>query len=212
MLPTARVSRLAAETPDVPLPLAALRLYSFLMRKAMQRIIAFALLCLFLPVLPCSAQKKAEKPENERPAADAHSFEELFQKLERNWIEAVQQKNKDALDALLAPEFIYWTSQAPDKPTARADWLQHSLTRDETGTFSQGAMFIRAFVGSAVVSFELTRSDRAGGKNQVEHYFIVDLWEVNHGQWQVADRYVTTAGKPPCSPDVQTMSIPESSK
>lgn len=168
----------------------------------MRRIAVLALLMLFWSGLACraqaahdSAQSSAEK---NRPASDAHSFQELFQKLEREWTVAVQQQNKDTLDAILAPEFMYWTSEHPDTPTLRDAWLRHALAHGEAGHVSAGEMFIRAFVGSALVSFELTRDDAGGGTHHVEHYFIVDLWVVNHGKWQVADRYTATAGRPPC--------------
>lgn len=168
----------------------------------MRRITAFSLLFLFwLAYGYAERVQQPDKPQaqDDRPASDAHSFQELFQKLERNWIKAVQDKDNTSLDALLAPEFMYWTSQEPERPTPRADWVRHALTNGERGIFTPGVMAIRAFVGSALVSFQLTRSDVVGGKRHTQRYFVIDLWEVNHGKWQVADRYITPAGKPPCS-------------
>lgn len=163
---------------------------------------AFVLLFLcFSFHAPAQQVHTPEKPvaEKDRPASDAHSFQELFQTLERNWIEAVQRRDSDAVDALLAPEFMSWTSEDPENPTPRAEWVQHAFAHVESGTLTPGAMSIRAFVGSALVSFQLTHTDVIDGKQQTQRYFIIDLWEVNHGRWQVADRYVTHAGKPPCS-------------
>lgn len=168
----------------------------------MRRIAVLTLLFLSWSAHTCVAQgvHKSEQSSayDRRPASDAHSFQELFQKLERQWIDAAQAQNKDSLETILAPEFMYWRSEDPDHPIPRAEWLQQALARADTGHLSPGEMTIRAFVGSAVVSFELTHHAPDAGSDQVARYFIVDLWVVNHGQWQVADRYITTAGKPPC--------------
>jgi hypothetical protein len=159
--------------------------------------IVLALLFLLGLASPCTAQRvhkhKPESSEEERPASDSHSFVELFTKLERDWIQAVQKKDKTALDAILAPEFMFRTSENPENPSPRADWMQRALSYD-IRSFSHRTLAIRAFLGVVVVSFLQSQQATIDGKDRSSDYFIVDLWESNHDKWQVAARYIAPAG------------------
>jgi hypothetical protein len=132
-----------------------------------------------------------ESSERVRLASDSHSFMELFTNLEHDWVQALQKKDEVALDSILAPEFMLWTSENPENPVPRAEWMQHALTSCDIRSFGPQKMAIRAFVGVAVVSF--VRQETVDCKDHIGDYFIVDLWEVNHEKWQVAARYITIA-------------------
>jgi len=159
------------------------------MRKAL---LFASMLCLCLPV---QAQRKhkseAVTPESERSAQNAHSFMEMFSKLERDWMLAVQKKDKAALDALLAPEFIERRSTDPAHDVVRVDWMQDSLNNYKLDSFSARDMVIRAFMSEAIVSFVQSRKATAAGADRSGDFFIVDLWVVNHGNWQVAARFIS---------------------
>jgi hypothetical protein len=164
----------------------------------MRRPPMFMLLLLLCLAAPCAAQSAhkhgQETPEKERPASDARSFMELFTKLERDWIQAVQKKDKTALDAILAPEFMLRSSENPENPQPRADWLQHALTSYDIRAFSHRAITIRAFLGVAVVSFVQSQQATIDGKDRTGDYFIVDLWEANRDKWQASARYIAPVG------------------
>ena len=153
-------------------------------------------ICTCLPVLAQTKHKKAkETTEAERPASDARSFMELFTKLERDWLLAVQHKDKQALENVLAPEFILRRSSDPEHPILRANWIQDALNNWDPRTFKQREMAIRAFASNAIVSFVETQQASVNGRNKTEDYFIVDLWVVNHGDWQIAARYLSPIHK-----------------
>ncbi len=161
----------------------------------MRKVLLFAImLCL---CLSSQAQKKHKSetstPESERSAQNAHSFMEMFSKLERDWMHAVQKRDQVALDALLAPEFIERRSTDPGHDVLRADWMQEALNNYKLDSFSAREMVIRAFLGNAVVSFVQSRKVTAAGAgaDRSGDFFIVDLWVVNHGNWQVAARFVS---------------------
>jgi len=132
---------------------------------------------------PSAAQDK------ERPASDARSFEEMFRKLESDWIQATQRKDQAALDLILAPEFTASSSESPENPLSRADWIQRTLTGYDIRSYQHRSMVIRAFVGVAVVSFVQSQKATLDGKDCSGDYMIVDLWEANHNKWQVSARY-----------------------
>jgi Domain of unknown function (DUF4440) len=160
----------------------------------MRRPYFFALLLSLSLAVPGTAQstnrRGQEAPQKEEPASEARSFMELFTKLERDWIQALQKKDKTALDAILAPEFTLRSSENPENPLARADWIQHALTSYDIRSFSHRAMAIRAFLGVAVVSFVQSQQATMDGKDRSGDYLIVDLWEANHNKWQVTARYI----------------------
>ena len=138
-------------------------------------------------------EKEKETNEADRPATDAHSFMELFTKLERDWLLAIQHKDKQALDNILAPEFILRSAGDPEHLVRRADWMEQALNNWEIRSFSDRSMAIRAFAAEAVVSFVHREQATFNGKDATGDYFVVDLWIVNQGKWQVAARYVSPA-------------------
>lgn len=164
----------------------------------MRPLALLALLLLLSPVDLYAAQRGQQqerpKPVEGSPASESRSYVELFTKLERDWIQAVQEKDKTALDAILAPEFMLRTSENPERPQPRADWIHLALTRYDIRSFSQRAMAIRAFLGVAVVSFMQSEHATLDGKDRSGDYLVVDLWEANHGKWQVSARYVAPIG------------------
>jgi hypothetical protein len=166
----------------------------------MRRPYLLVLLLLLSVAVPGAAQNTdrgaQESVSKEAPVSEARSFEVLFTRLERDWIEAVQKKDKNALDAVLAPEFTLRSSEDPENPLARADWIERALTSYEIRSFSHRAMAIRAFLRVAVVSFVQSQQAMIGGKDYSRDCLIVDVWEANHGRWQVSARYIAPVGDP----------------
>jgi hypothetical protein len=162
------------------------------------KIALLLVLALLLPGSTSAQRKKREKepqtPEAERPASEAHSFMELFTKLERDWMSAVQKKDRNALDEILAPEFMVRTAVDPKHPISRAEWMQDMLMNYEIRSYSFSDVTIRAFLGVAIVSFVETQKGTIRGKESSGDWFIVDIWETNHGKWQPAARFVAPTG------------------
>src|SRR5690349_21043508 len=163
----------------------------------MRRVLSFGLIiCTCLPVPAQTKHKKGkETTEAERPASDSRSFMELFTKLERDWVLAVQHKDKEALDNVLAPEFILRRSSDPEHPIARDNWIREALNNWNVRSFSHRGMAIRAFASEALVSFVESQQATINGRESSGDYFIVDLWVINHGNWQVAARYLAATQK-----------------
>ena len=72
-----------------------------------QAVLLVVLLSVAVPVVAQSKHKPEEgKSEEQRPASDAHSFMELFGKLERDWGLAAEKKDQKSLNEIMADEFI----------------------------------------------------------------------------------------------------------
>jgi hypothetical protein len=137
-----------------------------------------------------SRTREKPKDDSNRSAADAHSFLELFIKLEDGCTQAEQKKDKAALESCLAAEFKVISADNPDSSLPRADWMQQALTTDQIQSYNQRSMQIRAFLGVAVVSFVQTQKATCAGKDCSGNYLVVDVWEAVQNKWHIATRYV----------------------
>jgi len=153
----------------------------------------------FLSPLNIAAQRKTHKedvtPEAERTASNAHSFMELFAKLEGDWLGACQRKDRAALEELLAPEFSVRLSSDPEHILTRTDWIENAMVSNRIQSYRDRAMTIRAFLGVAVVSFVRSEGATIGSGNSSNDSLIVDVWEINHGKWQPATRFMAPVEK-----------------
>jgi Domain of unknown function (DUF4440) len=160
-------------------------------RKTLTPLLVFAL----LSPLNIAGQRKTHKenatPETERTASNAHSFMELFAKLEGDWLGACQRKDRAALEELLAPEFSVRFSSDPEHIVTRTDWIADAMVRNPIQFSRDRAMTIRAFLGVAIVSFVRSEGATTGSDDSL----IVDVWEVNNGKWQPTTRFVAPVGK-----------------
>jgi Domain of unknown function (DUF4440) len=150
---------------------------------------------LFSLTVPVVAQSKRNpdnvKSEEERTAADAHSFMELFGKLERDWGLAAERKDQLSLNEIMAGEFIERNAADPENTITKTRWMQERLTNYKLDPLQIRSMTIRAFLGNAVVSFVQRQKATQDGAGQSGEYFIIDVWVANHGKWQVASRFLS---------------------
>jgi hypothetical protein len=157
------------------------------MRRA---VLLAVLLSVAVPVVPQSKHNSEDvKSEEQRPASDAHSFMELFGKLERDWGLAVEKKDQKSLNEIMADEFIERDATDPENTITRTKWMQKRLSDYKLDPLQIRSMTIRAFLGNAVVSFVQKQKATQNGAGRSAKYFIVDIWVANHGKWQVASRF-----------------------
>jgi hypothetical protein len=163
---------------------------------------ALLLALLFSVAVPVVAQKKHKpeeaRSEEQRPASDAHSFMELFGKLERDWGLAAEKKDEKSVYEIMADEFIERDATDPENVITRTKWMQERLSDYTLDPLQIRSMTIRAFLGNAVVSFVQKQKATHNGADRRAEYFIVDVWVANHGKWQVASRFssVVSADRP----------------
>jgi len=162
-------------------------------RRFVKKASLLAILLYLVATVSAQRTHKPEtgKPEAERPATDAHSFMELFSKLERDWGLAVQKKDEGYLDGVVATEFVERDAIDPDHIVTRAEWMESNLRDYVLDPFAIRSMTVRAFLGNAVVSFVQKQKDNPSDHSRGSDYFIVDVWVTNQGKWQVASRSIS---------------------
>lgn len=102
------------------------------------------------------------------------------------WMQAIQAKDRAALEAILAPEFEL-VVPGDAAPTSREEWLRNAIARDWSGfryeslvpriDGDRATVHSRLHFRVAPIPFELD----AG---------IVDTWVRRDGRWQVSARYL----------------------
>lgn len=112
-----------------------------------------------------------------------------FTALEKNWIEAVQKHDTQALDTLLAPNYELRNASTPGVPTPRADSLKQSF---ELPSFqsSIGQMAVHEYGDLMVVSF-MWKIAAPQGSGLAQNVFVVDTWKRVGDSWQVLVRYAS---------------------
>lgn len=155
------------------------------------KVLVFLVVCVCLPVIAQKTHKKESRTDEEnRTASDAHSFMELFTKLENGVALAVQHKDASELDRVLAPEFVVHSAANPEHPTVRADCIRQ-LSNWSLQSYDLHAFAIRAFATETIVSYVQSQRATQQRRDQSADYYVVDLWVVNHGDWQLAGRYIS---------------------
>lgn len=156
----------------------------------MQRTMVWMLL-LFLSCTCVHAQRHREKQRKAGEESNT-TFMKVFAKLERDWATAIQKHDQAALDALLAPEFVYRNGDHAEHVTARSEWLQNDLPNYTVTKYNQALMAVRVFPGDvAVVSFVQSQEGAAGDSKEDGRFLVVHVWVANRErrQWQLAQSY-----------------------
>ncbi|HLW54943.1 MAG TPA: nuclear transport factor 2 family protein [Candidatus Angelobacter sp.] len=114
----------------------------------------------------------------------------LFTGLEKTMLQAVQKKDKNALDGMLSDECFI--SIPKSDPLDCSDWAD-SVT---AGDFALKSFVVRRVSvtdlgDSALVSFERVQQATHGAKNLNGEFFVVDLWRKSGNSWKLASRYVS---------------------
>jgi ketosteroid isomerase-like protein len=104
--------------------------------------------------------------------------------LEKEWATAIEQKDVDTLDRLLAPEF------AGTSPTAHIFMKEDAINDLKKGTYVVEEMkldeiSVNVFGNTAVSFTSQQEKSKYDGKDTSGHYHFTDVWVNRDGQWQV---------------------------
>lgn len=111
-----------------------------------------------------------------------------FTELELSLLEAMQRRDSQRLDQLLADDFEFTVAQQADEAQSREDWLNALRRTSVAEQLQLGPLAIKGFEHIALVSFSLKPKSARGGRGPV---FVVDTWRRSGDadQWQLAARY-----------------------
>lgn len=151
-----------------------------------------------LTAFVASAQEPVKPPVTPR-IITATKQVSLFSGLEKQLLQAVQKKDKAALQSLLSEDFIL---EMPDADPLDIDgWLDSVTTKD----YALKSFMIRQMsaidLGNAVlVKFERIQEASSKGQPDGGEFFVVDLWKKDGDNWKLANRYVSKVSSRPTMP------------
>ena len=106
------------------------------------------------------------------------------------WMDAWRREDREALEAILAPEFTL-TSARTDQIADRAAWLG-MLDRVKNESFEYNDFRIDVFGDAAVVKSRLRQVARVDDKPWNATFMLTDVWIRRGGRWQVVARHSST--------------------
>lgn len=121
---------------------------------------------------------------------------QIFSTLENQWLDAVQKRDQNALNKLVAADFEQRSAAAPGTPTPREESIDQALKAAPFQS-SISQMAAHEYGELVMVSFLWTLQVPAGGALP-QKVFVVDTWKRAAGEWQVVTRYAApvTSGAP----------------
>ena len=106
------------------------------------------------------------------------------------WMDAWRRGDREALEAILAPEFTL-TSARTDQIVDRAAWLG-MLDRVKSESFEYSDFRIDVFGDAAVVKSRLSQVARVDDQPWNATFMLTDVWIRRRGRWQVVARHSST--------------------
>ena len=123
----------------------------------------------------------------------------MFSNMEKQMLQAVQKKDKAALEAMLTDEFAIEVPDADMLPGE--DWLDSVMSKDFTlKSFVIRQMSVADLGDSAVVKYDRIQESTYKGKPDGGEFFVVDLWKKSGDTWKLANRYVAKVSSTPYMP------------
>jgi len=108
-------------------------------------------------------------------------------------MDAIHQKDRSAIDRLLADDFEVLTPLA-GTPVDRDQFIEAVSDNLKLGSYRISQMTVHDFGDTAVVNFLVNVKGQLLGRDRSGQYFIVDVWRKNGDAWQAAVRYLSKSG------------------
>jgi ketosteroid isomerase-like protein len=164
----------------------------------MTRLHLLTAFAIFLFISVASAQEPVKPPLHPRIVTATRQVT-LFSGLEKQMLEAVQKKDKAALQAMITEDC---TVHLPDAdPMPSDDWLESVMSKDyNLKSFVVRQVDVADLGNAAVVSYDRVQESRFKGQTDGGEFFVVDLWKKVGDSWKLSDRYVSKVGSTPYMP------------
>ena len=150
-----------------------------------------ALLLPFLLALSLSAPAQT-RPIPGRTITPTRQVAE-FSELEKQWMAALQNNDRFALDHLLTEDFEILTPLAGNA-IDRDEFIRAVTGSLKLQSYRISQMTVHDFGDTAVVNFLINAKGQFRGRDASGRYFVVDVWRKSGNSWETAVRYLSKSG------------------
>jgi ketosteroid isomerase-like protein len=109
--------------------------------------------------------------------------------LEEGWMRAMQARDEEALERLVAPGFRFTAVHLAPEPMSREQWMGAALGGYRILSFAYESMDIDVFGDTAVIHARYSQMATYDGVNLSNAFRLTDIWARRDGAWQVVARH-----------------------
>jgi Domain of unknown function (DUF4440) len=136
----------------------------------------------------------AAPPSHAQPATQGQSpvmtrYMKVFMEQETQLLQAVKEKNNEAMEKMLAVNFEMRTSHQAGVPVPRAEWMKSALAPVTSSDYTISQMAVQEVGTVAIASFVLTPS---AANKAAAAAFIVDTWVPEGEGWKLRVRHASS--------------------
>jgi hypothetical protein len=136
----------------------------------------------------------------------------IFLDQESRLLDALERRDRAALEGLLADDFEMRVGASPGAPIPRNEWLNAALATDapDVSAYLVEQMAVHEIDKLAIASFQLQAAE-PGRKGAPPPVFVVDTWERAGDTWRLRVRYAApvAANSPRISGEAVIETIPK---
>ena len=115
-------------------------------------------------------------------------------RLEEAWMQAVEDRDMEALERLVAPEFRFMAIHLYPEPMTRAQWMDAAREGYTITSFAYEHMDIDVFGDTGVIHSRYSQVASWDQNNLSNVFRLTDVWSRRDGKWQVVARHSSILG------------------
>ena len=121
-------------------------------------------------------------------AADDDDREQLAQ-LQRDWMQAVEDRDMDRLEEIVSPGFRFTAIHLNPEPMTREQWMDAARKGYTIVSFAYESMDIDVFEDTAVVHSRYSQVASLNYTSLSNAFRLTDVWNRQDGRWRVVARH-----------------------
>ena len=114
--------------------------------------------------------------------------------LERGWMSAMQTRDMDRLEELVAPGFRFTAIHLYPEPMSRQQWMEAAREGYTITSFAYEEMDIDVFGDTGVIHARYSQVASWDRNNLSNVFRLTDVWARRAGKWQVVARHSSILG------------------
>jgi ketosteroid isomerase-like protein len=115
-------------------------------------------------------------------------------RLEQDWMAAMQARDRERLDRLVADRFRFTAIHLHPEPMSREQWMGAAMEGYAITTFAYEAMDVEVFGDTGVIHARYSQVASYATVNLSNVFRLTDVWSRIDGRWQVVARHSSVLG------------------
>jgi ketosteroid isomerase-like protein len=120
--------------------------------------------------------------------------QQRLEKLERDWLDAVKEKDTERLDRLLGEEFTLTTGRPGHEVRSRAEYLEVIRDHYEIESYEFEELEVHVYGHVALIRSRYRQTGSLDGEDRSQAFLMTDVFVRRDGRWQAVTRHVSPLG------------------